>query len=222
MLDRYVPLLALCPCLVVTACGDTTTGARVELPLEVASRLPEGPDARGFTVALDTAHLRLGPVRFFAGEPIVRAAIEVLAHPGHYVAGEALAEVLDVATVDLLAATPVVLGTARGVTGAYRSAAVTLAPIDTVIVAGTATRDGAGTAFAATLDIERDLEGLPAGFVVDGSPGRVRLTIDLTRWFARVDFAQPLTPGTVAHNALLRGVYSADAFAFTWIAAERP
>ena len=191
----------------------------------------------GWTVTLETAVMNLGPVYFFEGEPLfarrtiwdrllgIRVAY---AHPGHYQEGDALAQVLEDSVVDLMSATPTSLGVAEGVTGGYRSACVGIHPPDagpTVEVSGTAEREGEEVRFVARLDTDIDVEGIAFERDVDGSPGHVRIGVDVHRWLTRADFAelvgleQPveIIEEMQPYNALVRGVDNTSVYVFEWI-----
>jgi len=228
----------------VAACTASTGEERTSFEVEAS-----GPDAletwtneMGWDVTVTTAALSLGPVYFFEGEPLFARAtiwdrllgIRVAhAHPGHYQEGDALAQILESTVVDLTSAEPTSLGLAEGVTGDYRSARVGIhtpspdAPLDghTLAVAGTAT-DGVETVpFTTHLDLDLDVEGIAFDHDVDGSPGRVHITVDVQRWLERADFTglaptgtEPvvLEEGMQPWNALVRGVDNTSALIITW------
>jgi len=241
------------------ACGESGP-KRVTLPVEVAGSAAAAlANEHGYTVELTAAKAHLGPIYFFSGEPLFtrrggelppaahsapwhrRLWRELLgggvahAHPGHYQEGDALGEVLQPATFDLLAADSAPLGEAAGVTGRYRSAQVTLsngADNDghAVVIAGTARKGDERVDFSAALDLELDVRGVAFGAEISDGAGRVRLTVDLARWIERVDFSAldgasgPVTIDAAtpqADNALRRGVENTSAYLFSWHPSER-
>jgi hypothetical protein len=232
-----------CACLLLAAACAGTGEQRTSFPLEAAGIDPAEAVTGdlGWTVALETASMSLGPVYFFEGDPLFARrtiwdrllGIRVAhAHPGHYQQGEALAQLLEAAQVDLMSPSPARLGTAEGVTGAYRSASVGIHPPaagPTIELAGTATREGEAVEFGARLDLDLDVEGIAFARDVDGSPGRVRIGIDVNRWLLRADFAElvgeespvELVEGTQSWNALVRGVDNTSAYVFEWIEEGR-
>lgn len=250
-MTRHLPWvgpLLLLGAMCALGCGEDTGPRRTSFPVEVAGRGGQAmSNDHGYTVTLSEARIHLGPVRFFSGEPLfTRAATEswpwrvarrilgiglAHAHPGHYQQGEALAEVLDAATFDLLATAPGPLGQASGVTGAYRSVQVAITKTadlkgHSVLVRGMASKGSHAVDFSAALDLQEEVEGVAFGAQVDGTPGRVRLEVDLSCWVERVDFSLlhrgpgaevSIQPGSQAENALLRGVNNTSAFKLTWI-----
>lgn len=238
-----VALAALC--LVGAGCGDQGGASRVSYPLQLetadTSKLTTDD---GYTVTLSEARLSLGPVRLFAGEPLfaagpreswpVRAMRTLLgigvahAHPGHYQQGEAMGELLAARVVDLLQPGDV-LGSVDGVTGAVRSARVTLSPAQAlgghvIRIRGSAVKGSRTVAFAATLDEPIDVSGIACTADVTAAGGALTLRPEPGRWVERIDFAAldgsqgevPLKAGTQAHNALARGAASTSAFTFRW------
>ncbi|NOZ86075.1 MAG: hypothetical protein GXP49_07395 [Deltaproteobacteria bacterium] len=229
-------------CLFQTSCGDTGE-QRTSFKMAVSAPDDMGTDFEndlGWKVVLDSASVVIGPIYFFSGEPLFSMSRlldwldpipTAFAHPGHYVAGEALGQVLDQARIDLLSEMPQVLGTATGVTGLYNSARVYLKPAgdDTysVLVTGTATKDQDHVSFKGELDVEIKLEGLPCGIHVEpGKAGGMVMFVDPRIWLKRVDFSTLAGPdqdgymffekGTSNHSAFSRGVDNAGAFSFSW------
>ncbi|MFY0580877.1 hypothetical protein ACN28S_47495 [Cystobacter fuscus] len=119
----------------LASCG---TGAqRRTFPVEMTLQPMTGPNERGWTVTPEALHVSVGPVRFYEGhvllsrraprfDPFLLLGGTAWAHPGHYLPGDAMAEVLSTTVVDLLAASPTVLGEANAVTGDYGSMELTL------------------------------------------------------------------------------------------------
>jgi len=233
--------------LLAAGCGETGE-TRVTFDVEVAGGASTGlANDHGYKVTVTGARLHVRAVHFFSGDPLFTRRGEGLpsrlarlfvglahAHPGHYQEGDAMAELLQARTVDLLAS-PALLGRAAGVTGDYRSAQVTLAEAASgakklaASVEGKAARGGEEVAFAATLTGTIKVAGVPAAATVDEQVTTVRMTVDLGRWVERVDFSkltqckpgaacapQEMKPGTQGHNAFSRGVNNTSAFSFAW------
>ncbi len=113
---------------------QTTTGKRIVLHTEATlGGTAEFTNAFQWTIHIDKALVSTGPFYYFSGAPIVTAdnrtptrdlnpfAIKhAYAHPGHYVPGETLGEMLESSSFDLVAGvTPLADG--DGITGVYRS-----------------------------------------------------------------------------------------------------
>jgi hypothetical protein len=232
----------------LVSCG--TGQQRRTFPVEVTAQPMTGANEKGWTVTPESMHLSVGPVRFFEGRVLLskRPRFDwysliggtAQAHPGHYVAGDALGEVLSTRTVDLLAAEPTQLGEASAVTGDYGSMELTLpAPTSAsdaegrlqghaVRLRGGATHtDGRVVRFEATVDLSKPIEGIRFERELGLEAGRVRITVDLAKWLGRIDFATVGTPNAVdvqpfpassqAQNALERGVEDTSAYAVTWM-----
>jgi len=233
----------------VLSFGCGSEAERRAFPVEVtAATLSEERNERGWRVALDSAHVSVGPVRFFEGRVLLssRATPRFFdwysliggtahAHPGHYVPGDALGELLETHTVDLLGGVSV-LGTASAVTGEYGSLELTLAtPGDAqgalqghaVRVVGTATNpDGGQVRFDVNADLPKPVAGVRFEKSLGTEAGRVRITVDLRKWLERIDFATATDPDadgvytfpadSQARNALLRGVEDTTAYVVTW------
>lgn len=114
----------------LSSCGSERE--YIDYPIEAQGHFETFENERGWTVELELAQARLGPVRFYEGHPFFSRSMWRLpqliksahAHPGHYDPTEALGELLDVSVVDLLASSPTLLGRARGLSGSYGSAEV--------------------------------------------------------------------------------------------------
>lgn len=228
----------------VAACGSDTARSRVNFRVSAQALPHDGPlvTETGWTVELSEARLHLEGLYFFEGEPLFSRVDRrpwpqrlgdlvvgtAYAHPGHYVEGEALADLLQPVTLDLLAG-PTELGQAHGVSGAYNSARVVLSPNpelgdQAVRILGRATKNGVTVQFRGALTLEQPIEGVAFGQDIEASDGQVRLEIDLGEWVRRIDFGTlptgaevELSPDTQAHNAFSRGVNNTTAFHFTWI-----
>ena len=246
-------------CLALTAlavvgpsCGsDETAGQRVTLKTRLAVDATTFTNAIGFAVKVDKALLSVGPLYYFDGEPLTasrtprrgssRLGLGVArAHPGHYIPGAAVGQMLVPDTSDL-ATGPVSLADGSGVTGTARSGRFFFGvpPVGPkasglggklVRVEGTFTRAGASKAFVATAGVD-DLKDSAGENKVDGcvfssgvitGPGTVTVKIALTTWFDQVDFdkATPSDPasldGTEAGNAFVRGLQKALAYQFSY------
>lgn len=221
----------------LAACGGTAQTRRT-FPV-VVSTVP-GPlvTDSGWAVTLSSAQLSLASVRFFSGEALVRRGPlpwrfdplgwlvpSAWAHPGHYVPGAAMGELLQPLTVDLLAAeTP--WGTADGVTGTYGSLQLSLGA-EGLRLKGTATKGADSVVFdTGSFAPPAAIEGVPFSHVMDTSAGRVRVAVDLAAILSRVDFAlvgsgaDPLDPASPAFNGFARGVEDSSVYHATWEAAE--
>lgn len=207
----------------ITACGDdNTTGKRVKLATRVA--LIEG--GASFTSGLDwevtltQASLATGPFYYYRGEAAVSALFSTFAlksahaHPGHYDSGDALGQMLEPYSVDLLAG-EATFPEGSGVTGLYRSAEFSFAspaagPLAeelsgaVALVAGRASKADEDTRYfrgAATLaDIEKSAaEGRVQGCVLEEveveGDGVLHVSVAPHAWFNLVDFSK-LEPGT--------------------------
>jgi hypothetical protein len=233
-----------------TPLGGCDSGAeRRTFPVEVSALLPAGANERGWTVTLESAHVSVGPVRFFEGRVLLSRRAPRFdgysllggtahAHPGHYLPGDALGEVLPPRTVDLLAGAT--LGDASAVTGEYGSMELTLrAPTPAtdaqgvlgghaVRVRGTARNaDGGTVRFDAMADLPAPVAGVRFEKSLGMEAGRVRIAMDLGRWLGRIDFATATDPdadgvhtfpaGSQAQNALVRGVEDTTTYVVTWV-----
>jgi len=255
--------LALC----IEACGaDEAGGQRVVLStrLEAISGAESFTTAVGWDVTLSRALISTGPFYYFDGAPPVvqllrqpsrkgrwvtaRAALglsEAWAHPGHYKAGEALGQMLQPWSVDLLAGADLPVG--DGVTGLYRSASFSFtAPPEgpiagelsghAVIVEGTAAREGTPPLrFVATADLV-DIERSAANGYVDGcrfdeldiqGDGRVTVRVTPKVWFDLVDFSElapvgdepvELPPDSQPKIAFALGLAQLSAYEFSFSA----
>nr|WP_211194447.1 hypothetical protein [Pyxidicoccus fallax] len=197
--------------------GCGSEAERRVFPVEVSATLPGGANERGWTVTVESAHVSVGPVRFFEGHVLLSSQRmprfdwysliggTAHAHPGHYTPGDALGEVLTTSTVDLLAGAT--LGDASAVTGEYGSLELTLAkPTATtdaqgvlnghaVRVRGTARNTDGGTVrFDAVVDLPAPVAGVRFEKSLGMEAGRVRIAMDLGKWLGRIDFATATDP----------------------------
>lgn len=237
------------------SCGgsDETAGQRVSLKTRLTADTTLFTNALGFAVKVDKALLSVGPLYYFDGEPVTASrgprrgrswpgfGLGVAhAHPGHFIPGAAVGQMLVPDTVDL-AAGPVSLADGSGVTGTARSGRFFFGvpPVGAkagglggklVRVEGTVTKAGVSKAFVATAGVD-DLKDAAGEDKVDGcvfspgdvtGPGTVTVKIALTTWLDQVDFdkATPSDPasldGTEAGNAFVRGVQKALAYQFSY------
>ncbi len=226
----------------VQACGagSETSGRRVALAtrLELEPSAASGfQTAAGWQVTLSKALLATGPFYYFDGAPPLvrlqraprarRHALLALglgtahAHPGHYQPGNALGQMLEPWSVDLLAgASDLPVG--EGVTGSYRSARFSFAASATgplaaelgghaALVEGRAEKLGEPArifrAVAELSDIERsaargEVEGCEFSELDVEADGRVTVLVNPRIWFELVDFSQ-LEPGSMEQPAEL-------------------
>jgi hypothetical protein len=216
--------------------GSGTTGRIIALKTQASIKDNESQpkvNALGWTVTLSEAYLSVGPLYYYSGDPVLsrrhvpKAMLQNMlasvsdwlvrpayAHPGHYIEGAAMGQMLVPTTLDLLASATVNLADGEGITGDTNSAKFTwqsppqgdLAPGlqgHVVISKGTATKDGTAIQFIAKAD-EPDVHdgndkaevagcafgsspGL-AGVTMDGD-GTVTLTLSPSVWFDQVDFS---------------------------------
>ena len=233
----------------LSACSDAETGGkRVELAGSVGAQALAFTNAYGFAIELSTALLSIGPLRYLEGAPVAsfqgfRWIRTAHAHPGHYVEGETLGEMLEPVTVDL-ARGVTDLGRGAGVTGVARSArfffqspaAGELSELlgqSVVLVEGSATTGGETRSFRARALLEDVLDADQHPFVA-GCPfengdirenGAVRLTVWPSVWLDQVDFGElpvdaavrsELEPETTPHKAFTRGLKKAAAYVFAY------
>ncbi|MFP2928874.1 hypothetical protein ACLESO_27480 [Pyxidicoccus sp. 3LG] len=251
MIRRHVltGALALAAASSTALSGCGSEAERRTFPVEVTATLPTGANERGWTVTLESAHASVGPVRFFEGHVLLTRRAPRFdwysliggtahAHPGHYVPGDAMGEVLTTTTVDLLAGAP--LGDASAVTGEYGSLELTLAtPTATTdtqgVLSGHAVRlrgtarnaDGGSVRFDAVVDLPAPVAGVRFEKSMGLEAGRVRIAMNLGGWLGRIDFATATDPdadgvytfpaGSQAQNALVRGVEDTSTYVVTWV-----
>lgn len=228
---------ALGMALVVQACGTEaqTSGRRIVLSTRIALEPGSAAGfqtAAGWTVTLSKALLATGPLYYFDGAPPLvqlearrhrRFASRALglgtahAHPGHYEPGNALGQMLEPWSVDLLAgATELPAG--EGVTGVYRSARFSFAPSaagpmadelagHAAMLEGRAEKPGQPArlfrAVAELSEVERsaargEVEGCEFSELDIEQSGRVDITIRPRVWLDLVDFAE-LEPSAAEH-----------------------
>ncbi len=221
--------------LLVDGCGDaidSTTGQRVSLRTQLTLEKDgsEFETAFGWSVKLEEAFIAGGALYYFRiAPPIVQGAkspawrfawrpllgVNVAhAHPGHYQAGDALGEMLEPWSVDVLDGSQR-LPDGYGVTGRYRSArfsfssnvsgpAAKVLDGHAAVVRGTASFEGESiryfVAIADLADIEKSVsDGAVYGcrfeeVDVEGD-GTVTVQVKPRVWFELVDFSE-LEPGS--------------------------
>lgn len=216
---------ALGAALGIEACGGTETGGRriaLDTRVALAADGSAFTTAAGWDVTLTRAVVSTGAFYYFDGAPPAvsiaprssrRLALGLLglgeaqAHPGHYHTGDALGQMLEPWSVDLLAGTAT-LPAGDGVTGTYRSARFSFGsppagPLaaelgaHAALAEGVASRNGTLVRFRAVADLADVARSAAEGNVdgcqfdeldVEGS-GVVTLTVHPKAWFDLVDFA---------------------------------
>lgn len=221
--------------LVLAGCGVTEQTRRT-FPVEVVVSVPSAPLETGWTVTALEGSLPLTGLRFFEGRvlvaqrswnPVDLVISTAHAHPGHYVPGEALGEVLSPAEVDLSKRTVLTWDTANAVTGSYGSAQLSFGPAG-VRVRGTASKSDQTIRFdTGALVLTKPLEGIRFEHEMNAAPGTVQLEVDLAVLLSRIEFDKALTPpnvdsvvvfdpSSVAFNGFDRGVTDSGSYRFTW------
>lgn len=212
----------------LTACGTEHT--RRSFPVEVASDSSGLLTDSGWSVTLTKATAHLSTLRFFEGKVLIsqktpwwRSLLisEAYAHPGHYIPGEAMAEVLTPLELDLLATGSTSWGLADGITGSYGSVELGFDATG-VELAGTATKDNQTVPFSTHFAPPKALEGIRFEREMDTAPGTVSMTFSLKVIVSRMDFAQtgastrPLDETSPAFNGFARGVDDTSGYLITW------
>ena len=236
----------------LASCGSdgSTAGKRIALTTRAGVESLSFTNAYDFQVELSRALVSIGPLRFLEGAPVTRRdwfdrvlGIQLAhAHPGHYVEGGVLGEMLVPTSVDLTAG-PTDLGVEPGVTGSALSGQFSFEHPPTgpfagaldgriVLLEGEATKGAllrAFRAFGRIGDVVDD-DGEPViqgcefeGGELDGD-GVVDVILRPSVWLDQVDFAEvpdsavedlvELTPGERPHRALVRGLLKASAYHF--------
>lgn len=223
-------MLVGCLALTLVGCGGVAQKRRT-FPVEVIGKLPSGANDDGWTVTSVTkATLRVEALRFFTGKVLIsrRPRFEFIssawAHPGHYMEGDALGELLTPVDVDLLAAAPVELGVANAVTGEYGSLQLSLGALE---VEGVATKGAETVTFDSTVYTPTaPIEGVKFDKALQDEEGRVHLDVNLGTWLTRIDFSTAGAPGaggvsafpadSEAYNGFVRGVLDTSAYEVSW------
>ncbi|MFT3837910.1 MAG: hypothetical protein QM723_13040 [Myxococcaceae bacterium] len=250
--------------LMLGSCGENkTTGKPVLLHTELTTDLNAEHSFvtdYGWKVTLDKAAIATGPFYYYDGEPaftaVHRTHLQELveffepihsawAHPGHYIAGNAMGQMTEASSVDLLDGGIVTLPDGNGVTGPVRSATFSFSSPDagpaldtldghTVVASGQAEFDGGTVYFVFNgemADIEATAEAAqitgctfdPTDFVADS--GTVLVTVKPKIWFNLVDFSQVpagtataptvIAPSSTAHIAFALGLGQLSAYEFS-------
>lgn len=239
----------LCAAVLLGCSAPETSGSRIAVGTRIQGERTLAQGFRndfGWSIELTRARVALEHLYYVTGDavgteaawnPFVRAAY---AHPGHYDAGEVLAEMNEHVVVDLLD-DPVTLAPREGVTGTARSAVIAFGTLPrgaaTIDIEGTASTDDRELSFRATVQPEALLHPTSDLPEVEGCPFKGELTANglvtaelrTSVWLDQVDFSGiesaleqvELEPGTEAHNALVRGVRKAIAYSFSF-ESEKP
>ena len=222
-------LRVLIPVLLLTAaCG--TEHRRRSFPVEISGDTSALVTDSGWSVTLTKATAHLQTLRFFEGKVLIaqkspwwRSLLisDAYAHPGHYIPGAAMAEVLTPLELDLLATTPTAWNLADGITGSYGS--VELGFEDTgVELEGTASKDNQTVAFSTHFAPAHALEGIRFERELGDESGSVSLSLNLKVIVSRMDFSltgsstQPLDETSPAFNGFARGVGDTSGYTVTW------
>lgn len=242
-----LPLLGALAALGAAHCGDDSTGrSRITVDAVVRGTNTMLTTSTGWAVQVDEARIVVGPLRWYEGTALfgrnlLERALGVsvaYAHPGHYVPGEALADITTRRVIDLLQPGGVALTQGNGVTGLAQSAAIELRPAEatlsdaaslhggTLYLRATATKDGRTVRFDCAPPLTQLVSGIPAVGNMTGS-GRWDVTVNVGAWIDRADFSMvpdPATPGAVVTladsqplNAVTRTAPAASGFRFTWV-----
>jgi hypothetical protein len=246
------------------ACGsNTTTGKEVKLETELVSD-PEIKQAfateTGWKVKLGKAAVSVGALYYFEGEPAFvmndrRSFFEQLAalasplssaraHPGHYVAGMAMGQMISPFSADLLSGSTR-LPAGIGITGLYRSARFVFATPaagpalaelgnNVAIAEGVATKADKTVHFKLSASFAEVAKSVAMGQVAGcefaedeiDSEGTVTVTIKPHIWFNLVDFSD-VAPGSAhkpteiaasetAHIAFALGLVQLSAYHFAY------
>lgn len=253
------------------ACGGeeaTTASKRVVLKTKITADdevTKPFVNAYGWSIHLTQAAVSVGSLYYFDGAPIFSAGLHLHApapaprqalaqllgvgtahaHPGHYQAGNAMGQVLDASSADLMKGT-VDLPVGDGVAGIYRSArfnfgdkptgsAATELGTSVVVIAGDATKDAMTRHFHVALGRADVLDsyGEPTleGCAFDAEPdveadGTMTVHIKPSIWLDQAEFDDvpegtaeaptELTPDEEAYKAFARGIKKGSAVVFSY------
>lgn len=261
---RKMFLVASCAlglCASAASCGSDSTSGH---PVKLRTMLVADDEIdrafvteTGWAVNIDEAAVSLGGLYYFDGEPafVQRAHAPLLeqfaalfrmpiarAHPGHYIAGTALGQMVE-PIASALSSEPSAIGAGNGLTGLYRSARFVLAAdrSDSQALAGAvamlqgrANKDGTTVHFklsASFADVARSVsKGEINGCIFDETlvehDGTVTVTVKPHIWLDLVDFVdvapgsaeQPteLAHGELAQVAFALGVVQLSAYHFSF------
>lgn len=218
--------------LLLVGCDVATQQTRRTFPVEVVVTAPSAPLETGWTVTDLTGSMPLTELRFYEGRVLATrwSPMELFistahAHPGHYVPGSSMAEVLTPLELDLSKRAVLPWGEANAVTGSYGSAKL---GFGTVRIRGTAVKADQTIRFdTGSLTLSAPLEGIRFEHEMDTSSGRVRLEVDLGVLLSRIEFDKhgstagadgviTFDRGSVAFNGFDRGVTDSGSYRFTW------
>jgi hypothetical protein len=232
--------------------GSGTTGHAITLKtkVDIKDDLTQAKtNALGWDVTISKAYLSVGALYYYSGDPVLsqRALPKstrqnamawlsdffvkpAYAHPGHYIEGAAMGQMLKATTVDLLGSS-LELADGDGVTGLTNSARFTwqspakgelAASLEghVILTQGTATKGTTTVSFIAKADDTEVLDGdgkvEVAGCAFGAKPGEVgvemdgdgivTLTLVPSVWFDQVDFAYVATAATGAPTPDANGV----------------
>jgi hypothetical protein len=230
--------------------GTTGRAITLKTKLDIKDNLKKSKtNSLGWAVTISKAYLSVGALYYYSGDPVLsqrpafsgtnRSALAWLgdllikpayAHPGHYIEGAAMGQMLEATTVDLLEGS-LDLADGDGVTGLTNSARFTwqspakgeLAPSlkgHVILTQGTATKDGVTLQFIAKADdtevVDGDKKAEVAGCAFGSKPGdvgvdmdgdgTVTLTLVPSVWFDQVDFAYVAPGATDAPKPDANGV----------------
>lgn len=238
---------------------ETTAQKRVSLATQiVADDAVDAPivNAYGWSLQLSRIALSMGPLYYWNGSPAVARATppdpfqflriaSAYAHPGHYVPGDAMGQMLQSSSVDL-ALGEATLPVGEGVSGVYRSARFTFEekPVGgavealgghIVVLEGTGKKDTLKRVFRAEFDIADILDAASKaeveGCAFQDAPdvqadGTVTVHVVPSVWLDQLELdAVPesmdgkpvlLARDSVAFRALDRGLKKASAFIFEY------
>ena len=255
-------LLPVALCAVSLGCvaaEEGTGGKRVALNVKIMALSPatqEIKNAKGWSVQLTKAQVSTGGMYFYDGAPIFTASRVPFrwhnllgirtahAHPGHYVPGNAMGQLIAPSSADLVAPEST-LGVGDGVTGRVRSATFgyqspAQGPLgqqlgaNIVVLEGAATKDAerrvfrfeVGAADVKGTDGLAAIKGCPFSDVVVGGNGTVTVRVDLGLFMQQLDFSElapspngtpVLVPATsLLHDQLVRGIKAGQAYQFSF------
>jgi hypothetical protein len=148
-MNRHAIYLGIAGSVLLAGCssnagGSGTTGTTVTLKTVVVVKgdlAQPKTNALGWSVTVTRAYLSVGPLYYFAGDPLLsvrdglmrsrtwarlfdRIERPAYAHPGHYIHGDAMGQMTTPITIDLLGG-QATLATGTGVTGTANSARFT-------------------------------------------------------------------------------------------------
>lgn len=264
-LGTLATLTGLGLALALQACADgpdSTGGKRVVLHTRVTvdpAALARFQSELGWDITLSKAATSAGPFYYFDGTPPLvlseprrswQYAVRWLglgtahAHPGHYQAGNAMGQMLESSSLDLMAG-EAAFPDGSGVSGSYRSARFTFAEPSgpakrelaghAVVAEGVAEKAGEQPRyFRAVADLASIEKSAAQGRVegcelreadVDGD-GTVTLTVNPVVWFDLVDFTEAeegsvdapaeLPPDSQPQIAFVLGVTQLSAYKFSY------